>query len=460
MVLYNTLTRKKEEFIPLEPGKVRLYACGPTVYNLIHLGNARPLCVFDTLYRYLTWRGYAVTFVQNFTDIDDKIIRRSAEQGVAWRDLADNYIREYQTDATGLGLRGITIHPRATDAIADIIEMIGQLIQKDLAYVVPSGDVYFRARRFDEYGKLSHQPLDDLEEGARIDVSEDKQDALDFALWKAAKPDEPSWETPWGAGRPGWHIECSAMARRFLGETVDIHGGGQDLIFPHHENEIAQSEGCSGKPFARYWMHNGYVNMDNKKMSKSLGNFFTVREIAAAHGYEAIRFFLLSSGYRSPINFTEEVLLAAKASLDRLYACKDALERALPAGTPDNAAFPTALNSRREQFIAAMDDDLNTADALASLFELVRDVNTALNAGLSAGDLSAARTLLAELSEVLGLLYERKAEANPAVDALVEKRQQARRDKNFAEADRIRDELNALGVTVEDTPQGPVWKRG
>lgn len=412
MKIYNTLTRQKEELVTLEPGVARIYACGPTVYNYIHIGNARPLCVFDVLRRYLEWRGYEVKFVQNFTDIDDKIIRRANEEGVGYQEIAARYIEEFWVDAKGLGVREATVHPKATENMEEIESLIAGLVEKGYAYRAANGDVYFRTHKFDEYGKLSHQPLDDLESGARIAVGEEKEDPMDFALWKAAKPGEPSWPSPWSDGRPGWHIECSAMARRYLGETIDIHCGGQDLIFPHHENEIAQSECCNGAPFARYWMHNGYINVDNKKMSKSLNNFFTVRDVADQYGYEPIRFFLISSSYRSPINYNTAIIEQAKASLDRLYNCKSALEFAAGnAGEGDgDPAFAAALASRRDQFIAAMEDDLNTADAIAALFELVRDINVKLGAQPARADVAAASELFEELTGVLGLLYDRKAE--------------------------------------------------
>ena len=457
MKIYNTLTRQKEELVTLEPGVARIYACGPTVYNYIHIGNARPLCVFDVLRRYLEWRGYEVKFVQNFTDIDDKIIRRANEEGVGYQEIAARYIEEFWVDAKGLGVREATVHPKATENMEEIESLIAGLVEKGYAYRAANGDVYFRTHKFDEYGKLSHQPLDDLESGARIAVGEEKEDPMDFALWKAAKPGEPSWPSPWSDGRPGWHIECSAMARRYLGETIDIHCGGQDLIFPHHENEIAQSECCNGAPFARYWMHNGYINVDNKKMSKSLNNFFTVRDVAEQYGYEPIRFFLISSSYRSPINYNTAIIEQAKASLDRLYNCKSALEFAAGnAGEGDgDPAFAAALASRRDQFIAAMEDDLNTADAIAALFELVRDINVKLGAQPARADVAAASELFEELTGVLGLLYDRKAELlDEDIEALIEARTAARKAKNWAEADRIRDELTAKGIVLEDTPQG------
>ncbi len=462
MKIYNTLTRQKEELVTLEPGVARIYACGPTVYNYIHIGNARPLCVFDVLRRYLEWRGYEVKFVQNFTDIDDKIIRRANEEGVGYQEIAARYIEEFWVDAKGLGVREATVHPKATENMEEIESLIAGLVEKGYAYRAANGDVYFRTHKFDEYGKLSHQPLDDLESGARIAIEEEKEDPMDFALWKAAKPGEPSWPSPWSDGRPGWHIECSAMARRYLGETIDIHCGGQDLIFPHHENEIAQSECCNGAPFARYWMHNGYINVDNKKMSKSLNNFFTVRDVAEQYGYEPIRFFLISSSYRSPINYNTAIIEQAKASLDRLYNCKSALEFAVGnAGEGDgDPAFAAALASRRDQFIAAMEDDLNTADAIAALFELVRDINVKLGAQPARADVAAASELFEELTGVLGLLYDRKAELlDEDIEALIEARTAARKAKNWAEADRIRDELTAKGIVLEDTPQGVKWRR-
>ncbi len=463
--IYNTMTRQKEDFIPLEPGKVRLYACGPTVYNFIHIGNARPLCIFDVLRRYLEWRGFDVTFVQNFTDIDDKIIRRAQEEGLTFDQIAEKYITEFRIDSDGLGVRPASVHPRATENIDEIQAIISGLMDKGFAYRSENGDVYFRTRKFNEYGKLSHQPIDDLESGARIAVGEQKEDPLDFALWKAAKPGEPAWPSPWSDGRPGWHIECSAMARRYLGETIDIHGGGQDLIFPHHENEIAQSECCNGTSFARYWMHNGYINVNHQKMSKSLGNFFTVREVAKVYGYEPIRFFLISSSYRSPINYSTEVIEQGIAALDRLYNCKNALTFAAdkaPAGDLD-AAFAEKLNGRRAQFIEAMDDDLNTADGIAALFELVKDINRMLADGNATADtVKAATDLFNELTDVLGLLYSRKEEqqADDEIEALIEARTIARQEKNWAEADRIRDLLKEKNIILEDTPQGIKWHRG
>ena len=462
MKIYNTLTRQKEELVTLEPGVARIYACGPTVYNFIHIGNARPLCVFDVLRRYLEWRGWQVRFVQNFTDIDDKIIRRAMEEKVDYHEIAARYIDEFWTDAKGLVVREATVHPKATENMDEIIAIISGLVEKGYAYAAPNGDVYFRTRKDPDYGKLSHQPVDDLESGARIDVSEQKEDPLDFALWKAAKPGEPSWPSPWSEGRPGWHIECSAMARRYLGASIDIHCGGQDLIFPHHENEIAQSECCNGAPFARYWMHNGYINVDNKKMSKSLNNFFTVRDVAERFGYEPIRFFLISSHYRSPINYNAEIIEQGRAALDRLYNCRDGLEFALENGAEAQAdpAFAQRLEQRREQFIRAMDDDLNTADAIAALFELAKDINVRVAAGIAREEGEAALTLFGELTGVLGLLYAREKENGDAeVEALIAARAQARARKDWAEADRIRDQIKELGIVLEDTPQGVKWHR-
>ena len=464
MRVFNTMTKQKEELIPIEEGKIRLYACGPTVYNFIHIGNARPLVVFDTLRRYLEWRGYEVNFVQNFTDIDDKIIRRANEEGITYQEVAEKYIAEFWTDAKGLGVREATTHPKATENIDTIIDIVSRLVERGYAYRAENGDVYFRTRKFDEYGKLSHQPIDDLESGARIAVGDVKEDPLDFALWKAAKEGEPSWPSPWSDGRPGWHIECSAMARRYLGESIDIHGGGQDLIFPHHENEIAQSECCNGVPFARYWMHNGYINVDNKKMSKSLNNFFTVRDVAEAYGYEAIRFFLISSSYRMPINYNTEIIQQGINALDRLYNCKNGMDFALgnaPAGEVD-ADFAAKVEGRRNQFIAAMDDDLNTADGIAALFELVKDINVLLtDAAATKESILCGKALFDELTDVLGFCYERgqSGDDDAEIEELIAARTAARKERNWAEADRIRDELTARGIVLEDTPQGVKWHR-
>jgi cysteinyl-tRNA synthetase len=460
--IYNTLTRQKEEFIPLEPGKAKLYACGPTVYNYIHIGNARPICVFDTLRRYFEYRGYDVTFVQNFTDIDDKIINKANEEGVSAAEIAERYMREYETDAKGLGIRPANIHPKATETVDTIIEIVSALVEKGAAYE-KGGDVYFRSKKFKGYGKLSRQPLEDLDAGNRIDLTDLKEDALDFALWKAAKPGEPSWDSPWGKGRPGWHIECSAMVKKFVGETIDIHGGGQDLIFPHHENEIAQSECANGCAYVRYWMHNGYINVDNHKMSKSLNNFFTVRDVAGAYGYGPIKFFLVSAHYRSPINYSADALDQSKAALERLRNCRDnldfALKNALGEATEGQAAFMGATEKRRAQFIEAMDDDLNTADGIAALFELARDCNSYFTVPREKASIEAAIVLFDELCGVLGLLYDRKTgDLDAEIQAKVEERQQARKNRDFARADAIRDELKAQGVILEDTPQGVKYR--
>ena len=458
MYLYNTMSRKKEELVPQQEKQVNIYACGPTVYNYIHIGNARPICAFDVLRRYLTWRGYSVKYVQNFTDVDDKIIKRANEEGITAAQVAEKYIAEYKTDAHGLNVMDADVHPRVTDTMEDIIRFVQALVDSGHAYEA-EGDVYFRTSSFPEYGKLSKNSMEDLQAGARIGVDERKENALDFAVWKAAKPGEPYWESPWGKGRPGWHIECSAMSQKYLGDTLDIHCGGQDLIFPHHENEIAQSESVTGKPLANLWMHNGYINVDNKKMSKSLGNFFTAREVAEKYGYEVVRYMMVQAHYRSPINYCVELLEACKASLERLYTCRDTLDRAI-ANAPAGGANPESLElfeQRKQAFITAMDDDLNTADGVAVLFDLVRDLNTRSNDAATTKDtLTAGAALFDELTGVLGLLYNRKQgnEIPAQVQELVEARAAARKAKNFAEADRLRDEIAALGYAVKETRQG------
>lgn len=464
MKVYNTLTRKKEELVPITPGEIKMYACGPTVYNYIHIGNARPLCIFDILRRYLEYRGYNVKFVQNFTDIDDKIIRRANEEHVDFSEISERYIKEFWTDADGLNVRHATINPKATENIDAIIQIISTLIEKGYAYEA-QGDVYFSTEKFKDYGKLSHQPLEDLEAGARIMVGEVKREPMDFAVWKAAKPGEPAWDSPWGKGRPGWHIECSAMNWRYLGDTIDIHCGGQDLIFPHHENEIAQSECFTGKPFAHYWMHNGYINVDNVKMSKSLGNFFTVRDVAEKYGYEPIRYLLISAQYRSPINYSTDIIEQCIAALNRLYTCRDSLDFELKnAADAEHGGDKTIIDGfdkYREQFISAMDDDLNTADAIASIFELVRDINTnVVGKTPSKALVEGAIAMFDELTGVLGLVYNRKTETlDSDVEALIEARTNARKEKNWAEADRIRDQLKEMGIVLEDTAQGVKWHR-
>lgn len=462
MRIFNTMSRSKEEFIPVNEKEVKIYACGPTVYNFIHIGNARPLCVFDVLRRYMEYKGYNVKFVQNFTDIDDKIIKRANEEGSSFEEISEKYINEFWTDAHGLNFKDATIHPKATENIDEIIDIIKTLEDKGFAYAV-NGDVYFRTLKFKEYGKLSHQPIEDLVSGARIAVGDIKENPLDFALWKGAKEGEPYWNSPWGKGRPGWHIECSAMNRKYLGNTIDIHCGGQDLVFPHHENEIAQSECANGCAFSKYWMHNGYINVDNVKMSKSLGNFKTVREIADVYGYEVIRYFLISSHYRSPINYNLDIIKQCKSALERLYTCRESLDFAIKNAVEkdDDKDLLNTLNSRREQFTEAMDDDLNTADGLSAIFELVRDINTKiLDKNTSRHICETAAEIFDELCGVLGILYNRKSnELDAEIEALIEKRQNARKNKDFATADKIRDDLKAKGIILKDTPQGVTWSK-
>ena len=460
MKIFNTLTRNKDEFKPINEGEVKIYACGPTVYNYIHIGNARPLCVFDVLRRYFEWRGYKVNFVQNFTDIDDKLIRKANEEGITVPEVAERFIKEFWTDAKGLNVREATVHPRATENIEQIQGIISALVEKGYAYEA-DGDVYFRAKKFDEYGKLSHQPLEDLAAGAseRVDSGDIKEDPMDFCLWKGAKPGEPFWESPWGKGRPGWHIECSAMAGRYLGNTIDIHCGGLDLIFPHHENEIAQSECANGCDFAHYWMHNGFINVDNHKMSKSLNNFFTVRDVADKFGYEPIRYFLISSQYRSPINYSVDIIEQAKNSLERLYTCRDNIDFAFK-NAEEGGEIPAFIEERKNEFIAAMEDDLNTADALAAIFMLVRDINTAIAGGAKKATLEACADIFDQLTGVLGLVYNRKTDRlDSEIEELIEKRTEARKAKDFKTADEIRDKLKEMGIILEDTPQGVKWTR-
>ena len=465
MRFYNDLTMQKEDFVPIEEGKVRMYCCGPTVYNLIHVGNARPIIMFDVLRRYLEYRGYEVNFVQNFTDVDDKIIKRANEEGISAAQVAEKYIAEYWKDVQGLGVRAATVHAKATENIPQIIGLVQTLMDKGYAYEA-NGDVYYRTAKFRDYGKLSHQNLDDLMHGARVEVNDVKEDPMDFALWKAAKPGEPAWESPWGMGRPGWHIECSAMSNRYLGKTIDIHTGGKDLIFPHHENEIAQSEAANGVPFVHYWLHNGFINVDNQKMSKSLGNFFTVRDAAAAYGYDCIRMFMLMSHYRSPLNYSTDVLTQTQAALERLKTAKDNLDFFAENGrdgdmSPEEAAFAAGLKKYRQRFIDVMDDDFNTADAVSVIFELVREINAAVSpaADPSKALAAACRDLFLELCGVLGIPFGAAEDLDSEIEQKIAARQAARKAKNWAEADRIRDELKAAGIILEDTPQGVKWHR-
>ena len=458
MKIFNTLTREKQEFIPIDKNELEIYACGPTVCNYIHIGNARPLCVFDVLRRYLEWRGVNVKYVQNFTDIDDKLIKKANEEGITVPEVAERFIKEFRIDSDGLNVKPATIHPRATENIDEIISIIESLIEKGYAYE-SGGDVYYRAKKFEGYGKLSHQPLEDLESGARIAVGEIKEDPMDFCLWKGAKPGEPFWASPWGDGRPGWHIECSAMSCRYLGKTIDIHCGGQDLIFPHHENEIAQSEAANGQEFARYWMHNGFINVDNRKMSKSLGNFFTVRDVAEKYGYEPIRYLMISSHYRSPINYSIDIIEQGKSALERLYNCRDRIDFAIE-HAEEGGEIPAFIEEHKNEFITAMEDDLNTADALAAVFTLAKDINMAIDANAKKESLVAMAEALDSLTGVLGFLYNRKKDSiDSEIEELIAKRTQARKDRNFAEADAIRDKLKEMGIILEDTPQGVKWTR-
>ena len=447
------MTGKKEELNPLTPGQFNIYACGPTVYNYVHIGNARPLIVFDTLRRYLEYRGYKVNFVQNFTDVDDKMIRVAAEEGITVKELGDRFIDEYFKDAQALNVRPATLHPKATEHIGEIIALVQKLIDKGHAYEL-NGDVYFDTQSFPGYGKLSGQDLSELELGARIDINESKKNPMDFALWKAQKDGEIAWDSPWGKGRPGWHIECSAMSMKYLGDTLDIHGGGQDLKFPHHENEVAQSEAATGKPFANYWMHNGYINIDNKKMSKSAGNFFTVRDILKEFRGNAVRLFMLSAHYANPINFSRELLQQSETAYDRILNCRENLEFVM-ANPKDNAVqVAPAIAALNEKFNAAMDDDLNTADAIGGIFEYVKEINTLFSDGGRAQDAKAAKDAMDALLDVLGILPAEESEIPNEVMELAEKRQAARAEKNWAEADRLRDEINSLGYELKDTPDG------
>lgn len=464
MKIYNTLTRKKEEFVPIDKNEVKMYSCGPTVYDYFHIGNARPFIIFDTMRRYLEYRGYKVKFVQNFTDIDDKMINRANREGITVKELGERFIAEYFKDAGALDIHPATIHPKATENIDAIIEIIKKLEENGYAYNV-DGNVYFSTKKFREYGKLSKQPLEDLEAGARIDVNETKRDAMDFALWKAKKDGEPAWESPWGLGRPGWHIECSAMANKYLGETIDIHSGGQDLIFPHHENEVAQSECANGKPFANYWMHNGYININNQKMSKSLGNFFTVRDILEKYDAEIVRFFMLSAHYRNPVNFSDILMEQSKSAVERVYTCIDNLhflldnseEREL---TENEKKYSQELDKFKQKFIDAMDDDLNTADAIASIFDIVYASNTYLSTEEKNAQavINKALDIISELGNILGLFTKSKSNSLDAeIEAMIEERNKARAEKNWAKADEIRDKLKEMHIVLKDTPMGVKW---
>ncbi|QGU96514.1 cysteine--tRNA ligase [Clostridium bovifaecis] len=464
MRVFNTMTRQKEEFIPIKSKEVNMYVCGPTVYNYFHIGNARTFLVFDTVRRYFEYRGYKVNFIQNFTDIDDKMIKKANEENITVKELGDKYIKEYYKDADGLNIERATVNPRATEYIGEIINFIKDLMDKGYAYEI-DGDVYFSTKKFSEYGKLSGQNLEDLQAGARISVDERKNDPMDFAVWKSEKPGEPSWESPWGKGRPGWHIECSCMAHKILGDTIDIHAGGADLVFPHHENEIAQSEARSGKPFANYWMHSAYLNINNRKMSKSLNNFFTTREILERYDAEIVRLFMLSAHYRTPLNFSDELLESAKASNDRLYNAIGNLERLISevkvqSLLDEEKIYINVLGGYKDKYIDKMDDDFNTADAIAVIFDLVKDINTNVGVESSKELVEYCLNLIRELGKPLGILQKSTIEdLNSEIEALIEQRQQARRDKNWALSDKIRDDLKARGIVLEDTPQGVRWKK-
>ena len=477
MKLYNTLSKRKEEFIPLEEGKVKMYVCGPTVYNLIHIGNARPMIVFDTARRYMEYKGYEVNYVSNFTDVDDKIIKKAIEEGVSAEEISQRYIAECKKDMEGMNVKPATVHPLATQEIDGMIEMIQTLIDKGFAYPAADGTVYFRVKKFGEYGKLSHKNLEDLQSGFRalkVSGEEQKEDPMDFVLWKPKKEGEPFWKSPWCDGRPGWHIECSVMSKKYLGEEIDIHAGGEDLIFPHHENEIAQSECCNGKPFARYWLHNAFLNIDNKKMSKSLGNFFTVREIAQEYDLQVLRFFMLNAHYRSPLNFSRDLMESSKNALERIVTCVDRLKDILktagkgtensqePAGKgTENSQEPVGeLEGFTAKFEEAMDDDINTADAISVIFELVKFANTQVKEDSSKAFVLAVRDKIVELSDILGLIVDKKEEILDAdIEALIEERQAARKARNFARADEIRNQLLEQGIILEDTREGVKWKR-
>lgn len=461
--VYNTLNKKKEEFIPLTPGEVKMYVCGPTVYNFFHIGNGRTFIVFDTIRRYFEYRGFKVDFVQNFTDIDDKMIKKANEEGTTVKKIGDTYIKEYYQDADALNIERATVNPRATEFIGEIIKFVKGLVDKGYAYEV-DGDVYFSTKKFQGYGKLSGQNIEDLQSGARISVDERKKDPMDFAIWKAQKPGEPAWNSPWGMGRPGWHIECSCMAKKLLGETIDIHAGGSDLKFPHHENEIAQSEALTGEPFARYWLHSAFVNVNNEKMSKSLNNFFTAREILERYDADVIRFLMLSAHYRQQLNFSEDLLEAAKASVERIYNAIGNLENLIDEVSreemnEEEKAYLESLNKYKEKYIEKMDDDFNTADAITAIFDLIKDTNTNITIDSSKELAQKALELIRELGAPLGMFQKStKGNLEEEIEALIAKRQQARKDRDFALADKIRDELKDRGIVLEDTPQGVRWK--
>jgi len=462
--VYNTLNKKKEEFIPLTPGEVKMYVCGPTVYNFFHIGNGRTFIVFDTIRRYFEYRGFKVDFVQNFTDIDDKMIKKANEEGTTVKKIGDTYIKEYYQDADALNIERATVNPRATEFIGEIIKFVKGLVDKGYAYEV-DGDVYFSTKKFEGYGKLSGQNIEDLQSGARISVDERKKDPMDFAIWKAQKPGEPAWNSPWGMGRPGWHIECSCMAKKLLGETIDIHAGGSDLKFPHHENEIAQSEALTGEPFARYWLHSAFVNVNNEKMSKSLNNFFTAREILERYDADVIRFLMLSAHYRQQLNFSEDLLESAKASVERIYNAIGNLENLIDEVSreemnEEEKAYLESLNKYKEKYIEKMDDDFNTADAITAIFDLIKDTNTNITIDSSKELAQKALELIRELGAPLGMFQKStKGNLEEEIEALIAKRQQARKDRDFALADKIRDELKDRGIVLEDTPQGVRWKR-
>lgn len=461
--VYNTLNKKKEEFIPLTPGEVKMYVCGPTVYNFFHIGNGRTFIVFDTIRRYFEYRGFKVDFVQNFTDIDDKMIKKANEEGTTIKKIGDTYIKEYYQDADALNIERATVNPRATEFIGEIIKFVKGLVDKGYAYEV-DGDVYFSTKKFEGYGKLSGQNIEDLQSGARISVDERKKDPMDFAIWKAQKPGEPAWNSPWGMGRPGWHIECSCMAKKLLGETIDIHAGGSDLKFPHHENEIAQSEALTGEPFARYWLHSAFVNVNNEKMSKSLNNFFTAREILERYDADVIRFLMLSAHYRQQLNFSEDLLESAKASVERIYNAIGNLENLIDEVSreemnEEEKAYLESLNKYKEKYIEKMDDDFNTADAITAIFDLIKDTNTNITIDSSKELAQKALELIRELGAPLGMFQKStKGNLEEEIEALIAKRQQARKDRDFALADKIRDELKDRGIVLEDTPQGVRWK--